>query len=190
MNRANERQSRAFQMRALEPPEGENRELWVEGRAVVFDTPTVLFSSGGVDYKEQIDRNAFEGCQMDDVIFVYNHEGAVMARTRNGTLELDIREDGLYIKARLDGTQAGRDLYESIKGGYIDRMSFSFTVREEAYDSENHTWTVRRIKRLYDTSAVSMPAYEDTSISARKQQVDADNSARLLRQRLALRTRI
>lgn len=94
-----------------------------------------------------------------------------MARTRNMTLFLEIRSDGLYIRARLDGTEEGRRLYEEIKGGYIDRMSFRFSVREEAYDKQNHMWTVRRIKRLYDVSAVDIPAYDDTSISARKQAV-------------------
>lgn len=149
----------------------EKPEMWVEGYAVRFESPTVLFEYDGTEYKEQIDRNAFEECQMEDVIFNYNHGGKVMARTRNMTLFLEIRSDGLYIRARLDGTEEGRRLYEEIKGGYIDRMSFRFSVREEAYDKQNHMWTVRRIKRLYDVSAVDIPAYDDTSISARKQAV-------------------
>lgn len=164
--------TRSFSVRVRDETGAEEKpEMWVEGYAVRFESPTVLFEYDGTEYKEQIDRNAFEECQMEDVIFNYNHGGKVMARTRNQTLFLEIRSDGLYIRARLDGTEEGRRLYEEIKGGYIDRMSFRFSVREEAYDKQNHMWTVRRIKRLYDVSAVDIPAYDDTSISARKQAV-------------------
>ena len=119
-----------------------------------------------MEYKEQIDRHAFDEAKMDDVIFNYNHGGKVMARTRNGTLELKVDDDGLFIRARLDGTEEGRRLYDEIAGGYIDRMSFAFTVREESFDKEARMWTVQKVKRLYDTSAVDIPAYDDTSIAA------------------------
>ena len=134
--------------------EGAQPELWVEGYAARFDSPTTLFEVGGIEYKEQICRGAFDDCKMDDVIFNYNHSGRVYARTRNKTLQLSIDDDGLFIRARLDGTEEGRKLYDDIKGGYIDRMSFAFTIREESYDAENHQWNVRGIKRLYDVSAV------------------------------------
>jgi hypothetical protein len=104
---------------------------------------------------------------MTDVIFNYNHGGKVMARTRNNTLDLTKDKKGLKIKARLDGTEEGRKLYEEIKGGYIDRMSFRFIASENAYDSDNHMRTIRKIKKLYDVSAVDIPAYDKTSISAR-----------------------
>ena len=108
---------------------------------------------------------------MEDVIFNYNHGGKVMARTRNHTLKLEIDEKGLKMRARLDGTEEGRRLYEEIKGGYIDRMSFAFVVKEESYDKDNHMWKVRAIKRLYDVSAVDFPAYDDTSIEARRNSI-------------------
>ena len=156
------------QARSMEGEDGTPEELWVEGYAVRFNSPTVLFEIDGKEYKEQIEDRAFEECDMSDVIFNYNHQGKVMARTRNKTLQLEVREDGLFIRARLDGTEEGRKLYEEIKGGYIDRMSFRFTIREEAYDKENYMWTVRKVKKLYDVSAVDIPAYDDTSIEARK----------------------
>lgn len=172
MEARNDILSRSFFVKARDTTgTEESQELWVEGYAVRFESPTVLFEYDGIEYKEQIDRNAFEECQMEDVIFNYNHGGKVMARTRNMTLFLEVRGDGLFIRARLDGTEEGRRLYEEIKGGYIDRMSFRFSVREEAYDKQNHMWTVRRIKRLYDVSAVDIPAYDDTSISARKKTI-------------------
>lgn len=159
----------AFQIeaRALNQENG-SEDMIVEGYAVRFNSPTVLFESGGVEYKEQIDEMAFQDAKMDDVIFNYNHEGKVMARTRNNTLVIEIRKDGLFIRANLGGTEEGRKLYEEIKGGYVDRMSFRFSIREESYDKENHMWTILKIKRLYDVSAVDIPAYDDTSIGARK----------------------
>ncbi len=166
---------RGFTVQTREAEAGDDiKELWVEGCAVRFDSPTVLFELGGTEYKEQIDSRAFEECDMSDVIFNYNHSGKVMARTRNGTLRLEVREDGLYIGARLDGTEEGRRLYDEIRGGYIDRMSFQFTIREESYDKINHLWTVRKVKRLYDVSAVDIPAYDDTSIEARKKFLEEE----------------
>nr|DAH32500.1 MAG TPA: prohead serine protease [Caudoviricetes sp.] len=191
----------AFQVsaRALNETEGENRDLIVEGYAVRFNSPTVLFEIDGVEYKEQIDDRAFQETKMEDVIFNYNHGGKVIARTRNNTLELDVREDGLFIRAKLGGTEEGRKLYDEIKGGYIDRMSFRFKIQEEAYDKENHLWTVRKVKRLYDVSAVDIPAYDDTSIEARKdflleadaqEEREREAAADLRKRRLKLKTKL
>lgn len=143
----------------------EPSELWVEGYAVRFNSPTVLFEYSGNEYKEQIDRNAFSECDMSDVIFNYNHGGKVIARTRNQTLEINADNDGIFIRARLDGTEEGRKLYDEISKGYIDKMSFQFTVKEQSYNSEERMWTIYKVKRLYDVSAVDIPAYDDTSIS-------------------------
>jgi len=170
-----------FQIRAAEiEGQPEAQELWVEGYAVRFNSPTVLFEYDGVEYKEEIMRGAFEGCKMDDVIFNYNHAGKVMARTRNETLTLTTDNTGLFIRARLDGTEEGRRLYDEISKGYIDRMSFRFNIGAEAYDKDEHKWTVTRIKRLWDVSAVDIPAYDDTSIEARR--ADAEAVARESRQ--------
>lgn len=129
------REYRAVQDFSLVPRAEEKDEYRVRGTAVVFDTPTVLFEYDGVKYSEVIDRNAFDECDMSDVIFNYNHGGKVVARLRNKTLTLTIDERGLHMEADLGGTQAGRELYEEIDGGYVDKMSFSFSVRESKYDS-------------------------------------------------------
>lgn len=179
-----------FEIRAAE----ENKELYVEGYAITFNSPTVLWEYDGIEYKEQIHDRAFDEADVSDVIFNYNHRGKVMARTRNKTLQLSTDSKGLYIRARLDGTEEGRRLYEEIQGGYIDRMSFAFSTRESAYDSENHMRTIRKVKKLYDVSAVDIPAYDDTSISARsffelereKEQKAAE--AAQLRKKLILKT--
>ena len=172
----------------------DSEEMTVEGYAATFNDPTVMYSFDGIDYKEQIDDRAFEEADMSDVIFNYNHGGKVIARTRNKTLELKIDKKGLHIKAKLDGTEEGRKIYEEIKGGYIDRMSFAFTVSESAYDSENHMRTIRKVKKLYDVSAVDIPAYDTTSISARsffelereKEQKALENAE--LRKKLIIKT--
>jgi hypothetical protein len=163
-----------FEVRAL-PIEGEEnkQELWVEGYAARFNSPTVLFEMDGLEYKEQVASDAFTEAKMDDVIFNYNHSGRVMARTRNKTLQLAVDENGLFIRARLDGTEEGNSLYRDIQNGYVDRMSYRYTVGAEAYDRENRMWTLLRVKRLYDVSAVDIPAYDDTSIEARKTDAEA-----------------
>lgn len=161
------REYRALQDFSLVPREGENDAYRVKGTAVVFNSPTCLYECDGVKYYEVIDRHAFDGCDMSDVIFNYNHGGKVVARLRNKTLTLSVTDRGLDMEADLSGTAAGRDLYEEIDGGYIDKMSFSFSVREAKYDTLTHTRTITKIRKLYDVSAVDIPAYEDTSISAR-----------------------
>ena len=105
-----------FVTRAL-PIEGEEgkEELWVEGYAARFNSPTVLFEMDGIEYKEQIASDAFSEAKMDDVIFNYNHSGRVMARTRNKTLQLAVDDNGLFIRARLDGTEEGRSLITTSK---------------------------------------------------------------------------
>lgn len=197
MDRANLIERRFdFEARAVQI-EGQPDELWVEGYAARFNSPTVLFELDGMEYKEQIASDAFIEAKMDDVIFNYNHQGRVMARTRNKTLQVNTDEQGLFIRARLDGTEEGQSLYRDIQNGYIDRMSFRFTIKAEAFDSENRTWTVLRVKRLYDVSAVDIPAYDDTSISARMADAEADARQRqqeldnsLLRMKLELKLKL
>ena len=184
------REYRALQDFSLVPREGESDAYKVRGTAVVFDTPTCLFEIDGVKYHEVID-----GCDLSDVIMNYNHGGKVVARLRNKTLVLTITDRGLDMEADLSGTVAGRDLYEEIDGGYIDKMSFSFVVRAAEYDAATHTRRITKIRKLYDVSAVDIPAYEETSLSARsffevehsKEVKALEQAAR--RRRLLARTR-
>ena len=162
--------------------EGDPEKI-VTGYATTFNEPYELYRSTWDGYTyiilEQVDPNAFDDTDMSDVIMQYNHEGRVFARTNNGTLELDPDEHGLHIRANLGGTEIGRQLYEEIEGGYTDKMSFGFRIgkdkREETEerDEENGTVTVTvlrtilTISKLYDVSAVSIPANDGTSISSR-----------------------
>lgn len=158
-----------FEIRAATLTEGEeeNEELYVEGYACRFNETTVLYEYGDYQYREKVAETALADADMTDVIFNYNHGGKVMARTRNKTLELKIDSKGLFIRARLDGTEEGRRIYEEIRGGYIDRMSYAYTVKEASYDNETRTRTILRVKKVYDVSAVDIPAYDTTSISTR-----------------------
>lgn len=158
-------------LRASDKPE----VRFVEGYATVFGEEYLLYDWGDYRVYEKIDSHAFDDCDMTDVIFQYNHEGRVMARTRNGTLELAADTKGLHIQANLGGTELGRGLYEEISGGYTDRMSFGFAVEEDKREiTENRETgittvlrTITKIKKLFDVSAVSIPANDATEISAR-----------------------
>ena len=142
-------------------------EYVVEGYATTFNDPYVLFSDGDKDYFESVDDRAFEGTDTSDVIFQYDHSGMVYARTKNETLQLSVDEHGLKIRANLGTTEASRQMYEAISAGLVDQMSFAFVVDDEDYDKATRTRTIRHIKKLYDVSAVSIPANPGTEISAR-----------------------
>lgn len=157
--------------------------MTVTGYATTFNQPYELYRDAFDGYvyivREQIDPNAFADTDMSDVIMQYNHEGRVFARVSNGTLDLATDEHGLRIRANLGGTEIGRQLYEEINGGYTTKMSFGFRVgkdtrdRKEDRDAETGVTTITVVRtilefsKLYDVSAVSLPANDATSISAR-----------------------
>ena len=152
--------------------QGDERRV-VTGYASTFDEPYVLFDGDGWKYMEVVDRGAFDETDMSDVIMQYDHRGRVFARTRNNTLVVNPDEKGLFIEADLGGTEIGRELYEEIRGGYTDRMSFGFTVNGEYEESRKTDEGVRiylrhitSVQKLYDVSAVSLPANDGTSIEA------------------------
>lgn len=161
-----------IEVREVQNPDGEERKL-VNGYASTFEQPYKLFDGDGWEYWEVVDRGAFDETDMSDVIMQYDHEGRVFARTRNNTLEVKPDDEGLFIEADLGGTELGRGLYEEIRGGYTDRMSFGFTVTGELEEREKDDngvvkWTrhITKVGKLYDVSAVSTPANDGTSISA------------------------
>ena len=154
------RQYRTFELRA--------EAHKIEGYAVVFDTPTVLDKDPytGTVFYEVISRNAFDGCDLSDVILNVDHEGTPLARTRAGTLTLTPDAHGLKVSATLS-TGRGRELWEDIAAGNLDKMSFAFNVSEESYDNKTHTRTIQKIGKLWDVSVVTRPAYEQTCVYAR-----------------------
>lgn len=190
-----DREVRMAEIRALEPVN--DNEMTIEGRAIVYESPTVLYEVNGIKYYEVIARGALDGADLRDVPLKYNHSASVMvmARTRNRTLQLIPDDQGLLVRARLANTTAGRDLYELIRRGDIDKMSFAFNVAEDRYDRETKTRTILRFKRIWDVSAVDTPAYDQTYISARsyfEAQAEAERqaaeAARERRKRLIIMT--
>lgn len=154
----------------VDAQEGEERNYVVEGYATTFDQPYVLWEDlDGWKMTESIDARAFDNTDMSDVIMQYDHEGKVYARNKNGTLDLEVDDHGLKIRADLSGTEAGRQLYDEIKGGYTDKMSFGFVVDGDVYTDDGNSVhrTITSIRKLYDVSAVSIPANDATEISAR-----------------------
>lgn len=140
---------------------------YVEGLATTFDNPYMLYEYDGVKYYETIARDALVGADMSDVIMQYDHRGNVLARLSNNTLGIEPRTDGLFIFADLSKSDAARSLYEEISNGLVTKMSWAFTVAEDAYNQDTRTRTIQKIKKVYDVSAVSLPANSDTEISAR-----------------------
>lgn len=150
--------------------EGQKRlqsDFYVEGYATTFGTPYLMYEWEGVKYYEVVDGNALVGADMSDVIMQYNHEGKVFARQSNGTLEVMPDAHGLFVCADLSKSRAAKDLHEEISAGLVTKMSWAFRVSEDAYDRDTHTRTILRIKKVFDVSAVSIPANAGTEITAR-----------------------
>lgn len=146
----------------------EGRDFFVEGYASTFDTYE-LFKFEGVTYYERILPTAFEGADMRDVIMQYDHTGMVFARKSNSSLVLDVDGHGLHVTADLSRTSDARNLFENIAAGMVKEMSFAFTVAASHFedDAETSVRVIERFDRIYDVSAVSIPANPFTDISAR-----------------------
>lgn len=162
------------EIRTLEQTDTEEKSYKVTGYASTYNEPYTLYSDEDIEIREQVAPGAFDNADLSDVIMQYNHEGRVFARTRNHTLDLFSDSHGFGINADLGGTEIGRQLYEEIQGGYTDRMSFGFTVDEDEVNETRekgkrtvYLRTITRIGKLYDVSAVSIPANDGTEISAR-----------------------
>ena len=191
---ADGREFRDMEVRALD--EGDPEGYVVEGYASTFNQPYLLYSEPGYRVDEQIDARAFDDADMSDVILQYNHEGRVFARTSNGTLSIFPDEHGLKIRALLGGTEIGRQLYQEIRGGYTTKMSFGFKVdadeRVVNEDKETHDVeimrTITKVAKLFDVSAVSLPANPATTIAARTYGEGVIAEAKAERQRAAEET--
>ena len=165
----NDREYRSMTMAAVE-----DDEVKVRGYATTFDDPYTLYQDDSLVLREIVDHDALRDADMSDVIMQYDHEGRVYARTSNGTLTIEPDAHGLAIEADLGGTDLGRGLYQEIKGGYTTKMSWAFTVDADEWVSEKapdgrdlETRTIKRVRKVYDVSAVSLPANDATEISAR-----------------------
>jgi len=186
-----------MEIRTAENEEAPEERKVVKGYASTFNEPYTLYEDDSWRFNEVVDARAFDKTDMSDVIMQYDHEGRVFARISNNTLTVTPDERGLLIEADLGGTELGRQLFEEIRGGYTNKMSFGFTVDGEDYldtkDVDGKALTVRTItsvRKLYDVSAVSLPANDATSISVRSLtdgEIERIQAERLEAEKLELR---
>ena len=186
----NEREIRMAELRAA--PEEE--KMIVEGYAAIFEHPATHYG-----FTEIIDRSAFAGTEMRDVPMRYNHNDSwlILARTRNGSLQLTVDEKGLFMRAELIDTQANRDVYKSVQAGLLDKMSFAFTTAKDEWNYGTDTRRVLEIERLFDVSVVDTPFYDTTSIYARaldelesgKRALESEKTRRLTIEKLKVKTK-
>jgi HK97 family phage prohead protease/HK97 family phage major capsid protein len=153
-------ETRVGEIRAAET---DGPALRLEGYAAKFDTVTNIGP-----FREKVDAAAFDAVLDQDVRFLINHEGLPLARTKNGTLKMEVRQEGLWMQADMVDTQASRDLYNMVQRGDIDQMSFGFTISPENWrKDESGVRVISKVNRLLDVSAVTFAAYPTTTLEAR-----------------------
>lgn len=145
----------------------ENNEYLVRGYASTFE-PYLMFEDDGVGYYERIAPNAFDEADMTDVVFLRDHVGRVLARTKNGAVKLSVDNHGLNTETNLGLTEASKEMFEDIATGNYSQMSFSFVVARGGDHFEEEvrkvTRVIDRVAKIYDISAVAFPANPGTDI--------------------------
>lgn len=145
----------------------ENEDFMVQGYASTFE-PYLMFEDDGIQYFERIAPTAFDDADMSDVVFLRDHTGRVLARTKNGALNLTTDTHGLLSVTDLGLTTASKEMFEDIRTGNYSQMSFSFVIARggDHFEEEARkvTRVIDRIEKLYDVSAVSFPANPGTDI--------------------------
>ena len=174
----------SFDVRADEEQENDEKGI-VEGYAIVYDKKTDICGY----FEEMIERGALDNTDLKDVPFLVNHDTDTIpvarSRRNNGSssMTLTVDEKGLKIRAELDLKNNARasELYSAIKRGDISGMSFMFTVKADEWTDEDTDYpkrTITEIAKVYEVSAVTFPAYNDTSIGARA--VDTESAKKIL----------
>lgn len=197
-------QARAF---TIAPPTGEtakrlDSDHYVDGFAARYEPYVFYYDHDGKPVYERFERGCFDDCDLSDIIYQLNHEGRVFARTSNNSLIVEPQEDGLFFAADLSRTNAARDHYDDdIKTGMITKMSWRFRLGEYYYDEATRTIVHTKILKVYDVSAVSIPANDATVINARawvdgeiaqaaRREAELDERRRKLRLHISINTNI
>lgn len=185
------REYRSVPLKIEKRAEGEEKSYIVEGYATTFGDKYELYRDGKYIVMEQVDQNAFADTDLSDVVFQFDHEGRVYARTKNGTVDLNVDDIGLHQKTDLSRTSSSRMAFEDIEAGNYYQMSFAFTVSEDDFEEEEKEngdiillRTIKAIRKVYDVSAVSFPANPYTSISARTKELCDGEIAKIEAERL------
>lgn len=152
----------------------EEHGAYITGRPIVLNAATDMCGL----WAEIIDSGALDKTDLRDVRLLVNHDTnqAPLARSRNNnansTMQLSVDDEGLVIRADLDVENNARasEIYSAISRGDVSGMSFMFTVdgdRWEGLDTDYPTRHITSISKVFEVSAVTFPAYEQTSIEAR-----------------------
>lgn len=145
-------------------------EMYISGYFAVFNSEYEMWP-GAV---ETIADTAFDGALADDIRCLIDHETRlVLGRNKAGTLTLKVDARGLWGEVRINpNDQDAVNLYERVKRGDVDQCSFGFDILDEEFEDRGDSvkWTIKKVK-LYEVSVVTFPAYEETSVSARKRQL-------------------
>lgn len=156
----------------------------VEGVAAVFDREADIGW-----FTEKIDRHAFDHTDMSDVVLNFNHDNSLLlAGTRNGSLQLQVTDEGLLQKASIIDTTQGRDVMKLVRSGLISSMSFAFSIAKggeiwETRSDGREYRTITDIDRIYDVSLVTFPAYPQTSAWMRSGDELAEQHKALMEKR-------
>ncbi len=157
----------------------ENGDMILEGYAIVANSPGP-FKMFGEEYIEVITPSAIESADISNVVLNREHDDRyVVARTTNGTLQLTKDEKGLFVRAKLSQNQVSKDLYEDVKSGLLNKMSFRAEFEaEEFVDATDKIpeFRITKLGKVYDVSVVAFPWYEDTEISARSKFLNKEDS--------------
>lgn len=180
------------ELRALE---NENTEdMVLEGYAIKFNEPTQPKFKELYGYTEIISSRSLDTVDLSDIPLKYNHtdEKVILARTRGGTLNLEIDNIGLKIRALLNRRIPDHvSVYEAVRSGLLDKMSFGFIPdeNENIYDSQHRTVTINKILKLTDVSVVDIPAYDTTEVYARnlkKLDIEKEEKLKLKKRKLEI----
>lgn len=193
---------RIYEMKASEVKDGN----YIYGYAALFNS----MSEELYGFREIIDPGAFDQTDISDVRALFNHDNnLLLARTKSGTLDLEIDGNGLRYEFEAPNTSYGKDLVELMKRGDVTQSSFGFTIASdgeywEVRDGEMPIRHITRVQKLYDVSPVTYPAYPDTSVAVRsleafmsqkahveeQEEVDADSLLELYAKELELKAKL
>ena len=147
-------------------------ELIIEGYFALYEQETELWDQ----CFEIISKGAFDNTLNNDIRALWNHNSQyVLGRNRAGTLELNADDKGLFGRITLPNTTYAKDLYEVVKRGDVDQCSFGFNINSEELEelaNGTYRWRITDID-LHEVSIVTFPAYENTSVEARKKDIEA-----------------
>jgi HK97 family phage prohead protease len=172
-----------FDVRAKED---EEHGTYLEGQPIVYNSRTDL----GL-YDEIIEVGALKNTNLKDVRFLVNHDFNMipLARsrnnTKNSTMQMTVNDEGMSIRVNLDveGNAKAKELYSAVKRGDISGMSFAFYIDKEEWEdlkTEHPTRRIKSISEIFEVSAVTFPAYEETNISARNDKMVLESAKDVL----------